>query len=74
MRNQATVIYNTALGKVFAVEKYAVELMKVVEKKGIQLNVRHNLIKVDPLKRKATFELLDENARPNGKTVDYNVS
>lgn len=67
-------MYNTSLGRVFGVEKYAKGLMEVVKKKDIQLNLRHNLIKLDTRTQTATFELLDDNAIPNGKTLDYHVS
>lgn len=74
VREKSTVMYNTSLGRIFGVEKYAKELMKVVEAKNIKLNVRHNLIKLDPLKQIACFELLDDNAKSTGKTVDFHVS
>lgn len=72
-RDKVKVIYNTSLGKIFGVEKYAVALNKVVKQRGIELNVRHNLVAVDPARKVATFELLDENAAPNGQKREFEV-
>lgn len=47
--------------------------MKIVESKNIELNVRRNLIKVDPITRTATFEILDDDAVSTGKTVSFKV-
>lgn len=54
-------MYNTALGVIFGVKKYADELLKVVDRKGIQLNFKRNLIEVDAVNRQAIFEVLEEN-------------
>ncbi len=54
-------MYNSALGVIFGVKKYADELLKVVDRKGIQVNFKRNLIEVDAVNRQATFEVLEEN-------------
>lgn len=54
-------MYNTALGVIFGVKKYADELLKVVDRKEIQLNFKRNLIEVDAVNRQAIFEVLEEN-------------
>jgi NADPH-dependent 2,4-dienoyl-CoA reductase/sulfur reductase-like enzyme len=65
------VIYNTSLGCIFGVEKYAKVLEKVVEKRGIIVNKRRNLIKVDPNEQKAYFDVLNDEAKPTGKIEEY---
>jgi sulfide:quinone oxidoreductase len=66
-------MYNTSLGKIFGVDKYAAALMEVVKDRGIELNVRHNLIAVDSAKKMATFELLDGNSVPTGEQRQFQV-
>lgn len=61
MREEATISYNTALGVIFGVKKYATELLKVVQRKGINLNFKRNLIEVDSVNRQAIFDVLEEN-------------
>uniref|UniRef100_A0A915BTK7 Sulfide:quinone oxidoreductase, mitochondrial n=1 Tax=Parascaris univalens TaxID=6257 RepID=A0A915BTK7_PARUN len=71
VRDKTKITYCTSLGRVFGVKKYADTLMKIVESKDIELNVRRNLIKVDAITRTATFEILDEDAVPTGETVSF---
>ncbi|KAH7693886.1 Protein SQRD-1 b, partial [Aphelenchoides avenae] len=73
-RQNTKVIYNTSLGKIFGVEKYANELMKIVEQRDIQLNTRLNLTKVETGQRIATFEVLDEAAKPTGQTKQFEAT
>lgn len=65
-RSQARVIYNTSLGVIFGVKKYADALWKVCEKRDIKVNLRTNLIQIQPDKRRAVFENLDN---PDLKTT-----
>ena len=55
VRDQSNVMYNSALAVIFGVKKYAQSLWKVVERKGIQVNLHHNLLEVVPKERKAIF-------------------
>uniref|UniRef100_A0A0K0ENX4 Sulfide:quinone oxidoreductase, mitochondrial n=1 Tax=Strongyloides stercoralis TaxID=6248 RepID=A0A0K0ENX4_STRER len=64
------VMYNTTLGKIFGVEKYAEALMKHVHERNIVLHTRRNLTKVDPLTNVATFELLDNDGKSTGQFVE----
>lgn len=43
----------------FGVKKYAVALQKMVDKYGIRLHFKHDLIEIDPDKKLATFKLMD---------------
>lgn len=62
-------MYNTALGVIFGVKKYAEGLLKVVERKNIQLNYKHKLIEVNASTKEAIFEVLEED-----KTAMFKVS
>lgn len=66
-------IYYTTLGQAFSIEKYSKALTKVMKNRNIVLNVRHNLIKVDTDTRKATFEILNNEAKPTGETKEIEV-
>jgi eukaryotic sulfide quinone oxidoreductase len=59
-RQNATVIFNTSLGVLFGVKKYADALWQVVKERDIQVNLRHELIEVKPDTREAVFRLLDQ--------------
>lgn len=43
----------------FGVKKYAATLQKIVDKYGIKLHFKHDLIEVDPVKKQATFKKMD---------------
>lgn len=59
-RNNARVIYNTSLPVIFGVKKYADALWKVVEGRDIDVNLRTNLVSIEPGKNVATFENLEK--------------
>lgn len=69
MRADTKIMYNTALGVIFGVKKYADELLKVVAKKDIQVNFKRNLVEVDAVNKQAIFEVLEED-----KTETFPVS
>ena len=67
-RENVNIIYNSSLGVIFGVKKYADALWEyVVNKRGMNVNFRHNLIEVKPDTKEAVFEWLD---RP-GETATY---
>lgn len=57
------IYYNTALGVIFGVPKYAKALNEVAARKDIHVNLRHNLIEVDTVNHRAIFEHLDSGER-----------
>lgn len=69
-RNNARVIYNTSLPVIFGVKKYADALWKVVEGRDIDVNLRTNLVSIEPGKNVATFENLEKP----GETYAVNVN
>ncbi|CAD6196947.1 unnamed protein product [Caenorhabditis auriculariae] len=74
IRNKARFQYYTSLGKIFGIDKYAIELQAVAEKKGVDVLIRHNLIEVDTRRKTAIFEKLDGNAKGTGEKVEVEYS
>lgn len=64
VRAASKVIYASALPAIFAVEKYAKGLSKVIARKEIETRFQHNLLEVRPASKEAVFERLD-----NGQEV-----
>lgn len=58
-RSDANFIFNTSLGVIFGVKKYADALLKIIKERDIQVNFKHNLIEVRADKQEAVFENLD---------------
>lgn len=69
-RGNAKLFYNTSLPVLFGVKHYADALWKVIEKRGINVNTRTNLVEVLPGGRQAVFENLDSQQRT---TVDVRL-
>ena len=67
-RDNVNIIYNSSLGVIFGVKKYADSLWEyVINKRGMNVNFRHNLIEVKADTKEAVFELLDHA----GQTVTF---
>uniref|UniRef100_A0A8C4QWT8 Sulfide:quinone oxidoreductase, mitochondrial n=1 Tax=Eptatretus burgeri TaxID=7764 RepID=A0A8C4QWT8_EPTBU len=66
-RKDANVMLNSSLGVIFAVKKYANALLRIIEKRDINLNFRHNLVEVRADRQEAVFEKLDSP----GETVTF---
>ena len=64
VRDQINLIFCSAEPQIFAVEKYAKTLRKVIERKHIDTRFRYNLTALRPSQREADFEQLD-----TGETV-----
>lgn len=64
-RDKANIMYKTSLPTIFGVEKYARKLQEICDERNIAVDTRQNLIRINPTKKEATFECLDD---PN-KTV-----
>ncbi|CAC5403073.1 SQOR [Mytilus coruscus] len=68
MRDNANIIFNSSLGVIFGVKKYANSLNKVIESRGMKVNYKRNLIEVRPETREAIFQNLDS---PTGETETF---
>jgi sulfide:quinone oxidoreductase len=58
---------------IFGIKKYADELMKMVNKYGIQLSFKHDLIAVDGEKQLATYRVTDANGVTSEVQKKFNV-
>ena len=59
VRDRSSVVFATAGPGIFAVERYARTLRRVLERRGIDLLVRHDLVELRPGSREAVFRRLD---------------
>ncbi|KAF4526108.1 hypothetical protein B566_EDAN007602 [Ephemera danica] len=59
-RDKANVKYFTSLGVLFGVKKYADALWVICKNRGLEVNLRHNLVEVKPKESAAIFENLDK--------------
>ncbi len=60
---QVEVVFASAAGGIFAVDKYAAALEKVIERYGIVTKFHHNLIELKPDRKIAVFENLQSGDR-----------
>jgi sulfide:quinone oxidoreductase len=58
-KGEYKVVFCIANPKIFAVEKYAQALLRVVDRYGIEVRYRHDLTSIDPTSKQATFKRLD---------------
>lgn len=63
VRQHSNVVFATATGGIFAVERYARTLRKVAARRELELRFRHNLVEVIPESKEAVFEHLDDGSR-----------
>ncbi|XP_067327526.1 sulfide:quinone oxidoreductase, mitochondrial [Anolis sagrei] len=59
-RPKANIIFNTALGVIFGVQKYADALLEIIKARDITVNYKYNLVEVRADKQEAVFENLDK--------------
>lgn len=62
-RDHAKIVFASAQGAIFAVEKYRRTLEKVIARKQIETRFQHNLVSIDGDRREAVFERLDTKER-----------
>lgn len=68
-RQNANIIFNTALGTIFSCPKYAAALRGVAKSKDINVNYLHSLNEIKPDVKEAVFDILNENGSPVDKKV-----
>lgn len=59
-RSKANIIFNTSLGTIFGVKKYADALQEIIRERNLTVNYKQNLIEVRADKQEAVFENLDK--------------
>lgn len=60
-RDGTKVIFNTSLGVIFGVKKYADRLLEIIKQRNIEVNYKTNLIEIIPETSEAVFQNLDTN-------------
>jgi len=63
VRDKSQLVFATAQGSLFAVEKYRKTLEKVAQRKDIDVQLKHNLVELRPEQKEAIFEHLDTKER-----------
>lgn len=66
-------IFNSTLGVIFGVKKYADALWRVVERRGIKVNLQRELVMIRPQEREAVFDVLDPEASKDQETFQVNT-
>jgi sulfide:quinone oxidoreductase len=59
VRERSTVMFASASAAIFQVPKYAQQLSRIIERRGIETRFLHNLVEVRPATREAVFQRLD---------------
>lgn len=73
LRGKVKVNFSTAGKVIFGIQKYAVQLQKVVDEYGIDVNYRHDLVAVDGEKKTATFKVTDETGATHEVTKHFDM-
>ncbi|NWZ43316.1 SQOR protein, partial [Brachypodius atriceps] len=59
-RSKANIMFNTSLGVIFGVKKYADALLEIIKDRDLAVNYKRNLVEVRADKQEAVFENLDK--------------
>ncbi|MFN8550572.1 MAG: FAD/NAD(P)-binding oxidoreductase [Candidatus Obscuribacterales bacterium] len=70
IRNKCKVIFASGQPHIFAVQKYATALEKVIERKKIKTHFKFNLTEINGEKKEATFENLEDKS---STTLSYDM-
>lgn len=71
VRDSAKVMYASAGGVIFAVKEFADALMKVVQKKQIELAFKHDLTEIRAASKEAVFNVTDSEGKVSEKVIPY---
>ncbi|KAG0316118.1 hypothetical protein BGZ97_007375 [Linnemannia gamsii] len=71
IRDQTKINYFTGLGKIFAVDKYANELLKICKTRNLNINYFTDLAEIRPDSREAVFNVLAGDAKGSTVTLPY---
>ena len=73
VREAIEVVYASAGAKIFAVQKYAETLARLVEERGVQTRFHHNLVAVRPGSREAVFQVATPGQAAREEVVGYHL-
>lgn len=72
IRSQSQVRFCTATGAIFAVKEFAESLLKIVDRKQIDLRLNHNLKEIKPDKKEAIFDVTTDSGTEE-RTIQYDM-
>jgi sulfide:quinone oxidoreductase len=70
VRDNSQVVFASAQGSLFAVERYRKTLEKVAQRKGIDVRLKHNLVELKPELKEGIFEHVETHDRV---TIPYDM-
>ena len=73
LKGKVKVDFSTAGKVVFGIKKYALQLQKVIDKLGVEMHYRHDLIAIDGNNKLATFKVTDENGNTTEVTKHFDM-
>ncbi|KAG0202641.1 hypothetical protein BGX28_004901 [Mortierella sp. GBA30] len=71
VRSQANIKYFTGLGKIFAIDKYANQLLKICKDRDLDINYFTDLTEIRPESKEAVFNVLGGEAKGTTVTLPY---
>lgn len=71
VRSQTNIKYFTGLGKIFAIDKYAKELLKICKARDLDINYFTDLAEIRPESKEAVFNVLAGEAKGTTLTLPY---
>ncbi|KAF9959141.1 hypothetical protein BGZ72_010270 [Mortierella alpina] len=71
VRSQTDIKYFTGLGKIFAIDKYAKELLKICKARDLDINYFTDLAEIRPESKEAVFNVLAGEAKGTTLTLPY---
>lgn len=73
LQGKVKVSFTTAGGVIFGIKKYADELMKLVRDYRIDLQFKHDLVRIDGPGHKATFKVTDAEGVSKEETLSFSM-
>jgi len=70
IRDQCKVIFASATPRIFAVDKYASALERMIARRGIETRFKHDLVELRPEKKEAVFQILETSDQV---TIPYDM-
>jgi sulfide:quinone oxidoreductase len=70
IRDQCKVIFAAATPRIFAVDKYANALERMIARKGIETEFKHDLVEIRPESKQAVFQILETDQQV---TIPYDM-
>ncbi|KAG0029311.1 hypothetical protein BGZ82_008033 [Podila clonocystis] len=71
VRSQTNIQYFTGLGKIFAIDKYANQLLKICKARNLNINYFTDLAEIKPETKEAVFNVLAGEAKGTTLTLPY---